>query len=49
MYGHPLEVQVLFYARLRSADERLLPAGDGDRYLRWQYYWLDLERLNRID
>lgn len=33
VYGHPLEVQVLFYASLRSADELLLPAGDGDRYI----------------
>ena len=33
VHGHPLEIQVLFYASLRSAAELLLPAGDGLRYL----------------
>jgi Alkaline and neutral invertase len=31
--GHPLEIQVLFYAALRAATEMLLPNGDGERYL----------------
>jgi Alkaline and neutral invertase len=61
VYGHPLEIQVLFYTALRAADELLLPAEDGRDYLEAvqerlgalhyhlrEYYWLDLERLNRI-
>lgn len=55
VYGHPLEVQALFFAALRSADE--LYAGDDDlasalrsrlRNLRHhvgRYYWLDQNRL----
>jgi hypothetical protein len=31
--GHPLEIQVLFYAALRAASEMLLPNGYGERYL----------------
>lgn len=31
--GHPLEIQVLFYAALRTAKELLLPQNGGDRYL----------------
>ena len=34
VYGYPLEIQVLFYAALRSAHELLLPDNVGDRYLR---------------
>ena len=33
VYGHPLEIQVLFYAALRTAKELLLPENGGDRYL----------------
>jgi hypothetical protein len=33
VYEHPLEIQVLFYATLRAAQELLLPDGDGGRYL----------------
>ncbi|MBF2004915.1 MAG: glycoside hydrolase 100 family protein [Chlorogloeopsis fritschii C42_A2020_084] len=32
VYGHPLEIQVLFYAVLRTADELLLPDGDNQSY-----------------
>lgn len=59
VYGHPLEIQVLFYAGLRVAQEFLLP--EEERYLKavkqrlgalhyhvWEYYWIDLNRLNRI-
>ncbi|WNZ44206.1 glycoside hydrolase 100 family protein [Leptolyngbya boryana CZ1] len=59
VYGHPLEIQVLFYAGLRVAQEFLLP--EEDRYLKavtqrlsalhyhvWEYYWIDLNRLNQI-
>lgn len=31
--GHPLEIQVLFYAALQAATEMLLPNRDGERYL----------------
>ncbi len=31
--GHPLEIQVLFYAALRAASEMLLPNGDGERFI----------------
>jgi hypothetical protein len=61
VYGHPLEIQVLFYAALRVAQEFLLPNGGGERYLNavnqrlgalhyhvWEYYWIDLKRLNQI-
>ncbi|MDV2995387.1 MAG: hypothetical protein N4J56_005041 [Chroococcidiopsis sp. SAG 2025] len=33
VYGHPLEIQVLFYAALRTAKELLLSENGGDRYL----------------
>lgn len=59
VYGHPLEIQVLFYAGLRVAQEFLLP--EEERYLKavtqrlsalhyhvWEYYWIDLNRLNQI-
>lgn len=59
VYGHPLEIQVLFYAALRAAKELLLP--NDDQYLETvkhrlgtlgyhvrEYYWLDLQRLNEI-
>ncbi|MGG6263928.1 glycoside hydrolase 100 family protein [Leptolyngbya sp. AN03gr2] len=59
VYGHPLEIQVLFYAGLRVAQEYLLP--EEERYLKAvdhrletlhyhvrEYYWIDLERLNQI-
>lgn len=32
VYGHPLEIQVLFYAALRAAQELLLAANDSDQY-----------------
>lgn len=60
VYGHPLEIQALFYAALRTARELLLP-GAGDTYLQAvetrlnhltyhvrKYYWIDLQRLNEI-
>jgi glycogen debranching enzyme len=59
VYGHPLEIQVLFYGALQVAQEFLLP--EEDDYLKaveqriqtlhyhvWEYYWIDLERLNQI-
>lgn len=33
VYGHPLEIQALFYAALRSARELLLPGQRGDIYI----------------
>ncbi|OWY65150.1 alkaline invertase [cyanobacterium TDX16] len=33
VYGHPLEIQALFYAALRTARELLLPNGSGNTYL----------------
>lgn len=33
VYGHPLEIQVLFYGGLRAAQELLLPANGGEEYL----------------
>lgn len=33
VYGHPLEIQALFYAALRTARELLLPDGAGHTYL----------------
>ncbi len=60
VYGHPLEIQVLFYAALRTALDLLLP-NDGEQYLDTvnqrlgalsyhvrEYYWLDFQRLNEI-
>ncbi|MEO1428762.1 MAG: glycoside hydrolase 100 family protein [Cyanobacteria bacterium J06633_8] len=34
VYGHPLDLQVLFYIALRSAGELLLPEGDDDTYVK---------------
>ena len=56
VYGHPLDVQVLFFAALRAAAE-LLPDDDAlQEHIRARlghlthhlltYYWLDLARLN---
>ncbi|MDZ7799535.1 MAG: glycoside hydrolase 100 family protein [Trueperaceae bacterium] len=58
VYGHPLDVQVLFFAALRAARE-LLPTGHRsqapllDRLARLgqhlrRHYWLDAERLNEL-
>jgi len=33
VYGHPLEIQVLFYGALRAARELLLPENNGEHYL----------------
>ncbi len=33
VYGYPLEIQVLFYAALRSAEELLCPGGENDDYI----------------
>jgi Alkaline and neutral invertase len=33
VYGYPLEIQVLFYAALRTAQELLLPAKSDDRFI----------------
>lgn len=33
VYGHPLEIQVLFYAALLAARELLLPDNDGEQYI----------------
>lgn len=33
VYGHPLEIQALFYAALRSARELLMPGRKGDIYI----------------
>lgn len=33
VYGHPLEIQVLFYGALRAASELLLPENGGEQYL----------------
>ncbi len=58
VYGHPLEVQSLFFAGLRAADELLV--GDGEwreaarkrlphlAYHVRRYYWLDRERLDAV-
>lgn len=60
VYGYPLEIQALFYAALRSAEELLLPnkfdeirkaVTDRLGHLTFHmrsYYWLDLARLNEI-
>ncbi len=59
VYGYPLEIQSLFYATLRSAQELLVSETGKTRkavterlgnlafHMR-SYYWLDLERLNEI-
>ena len=33
VYGYPLEIQALFYAALRAAQELLLPGGSGSTYI----------------
>ncbi|MGK7917284.1 MAG: glycoside hydrolase 100 family protein [Prochloraceae cyanobacterium] len=33
VYGYPLEIQVLFYAALRTARELLLPEGESQKYI----------------
>ncbi|MEM7726619.1 MAG: glycoside hydrolase 100 family protein [Cyanobacteria bacterium P01_A01_bin.45] len=58
VYGHPFDVQALFYAALRAAEELLIP---GDEYVVVvkerlghlayhirSYYWLDFPYLNEI-
>ena len=58
VYGHPLDIQSLFYTALRAAKELLLPE---DEYVTLvnqrlellthhirNYYWLDLKQLNTI-
>ncbi|MEM7557133.1 MAG: glycoside hydrolase 100 family protein [Cyanobacteria bacterium P01_A01_bin.84] len=58
VYGHPLDVQALFYAALRAAEGLLIP---GDEYIDIvkerlghlayhirSYYWLDFPHLNEI-
>lgn len=58
VYGHPIDVQSLFVAALKSARELLLP---GDGYLPVinerlghlvyhirTYYWLNMERINQV-
>jgi hypothetical protein len=60
VYGHPLEIQTLFYGALYSARE-LLTGRRGEFYKQIvsqrlsvlnlhirQYYWIDLKRLNEI-
>ncbi|BAZ07541.1 glycoside hydrolase 100 family protein [Calothrix sp. NIES-3974] len=60
IYGHPLEIQSLFYAALRAARELLICEGNQsiiaaiDNRLPLlcahirQHYWIDLNRLNAI-
>jgi hypothetical protein len=60
IYGHPLEIQALFFAALRGARELLICQGNEDivtaidnrlpllRTHIRQYYWMDLHRLNKI-
>ncbi|MBR8834484.1 MAG: glycoside hydrolase 100 family protein [Stigonema ocellatum SAG 48.90 = DSM 106950] len=60
IYGHPLEIQVLFYAALRAAHEMLIPQGNEDIIAAIdnrlpllcghirQHYWIDMHRLNAI-
>jgi hypothetical protein len=59
IYAHPLEIQVLFYGALQVAQEFLKPEEESYlkavqqrlkilHYHVWEYYWLDLERLNQI-
>lgn len=59
VYGYPLEIQVLFYAALHVAQEYLLPHEERYLkavhhrikplyYHVWEYYWVDLDRLNQI-
>jgi hypothetical protein len=58
--GHPLEIQALFYAALRSARELLICQGNEDVVIAIdnrlpmlgahirKHYWIDLNRLNAI-
>ncbi|GAB1543322.1 glycoside hydrolase 100 family protein [Scytonema sp. NUACC21] len=60
IYGHPLEIQALFFAALRAARELLICQGNEDiveaidnrlpllRVHIRQHYWMDLNRLNKI-
>ncbi|WP_066381397.1 MULTISPECIES: glycoside hydrolase 100 family protein [unclassified Anabaena] len=60
IYGHPLELQVLFYAALRAAREMLICQGNQDVIEAIdnrlpllcahirQHYWIDINRLNAI-
>ncbi len=60
IYGHPLEIQVLFYAALRAAHELLIPQGNEDIVEAIdnrlpllcghirQHYWIDMNRLSAI-
>ncbi|KAF3886150.1 MULTISPECIES: glycoside hydrolase 100 family protein [Nostocales] len=60
IYGHPLEIQALFFAALRSARELLICQGNEDiveaidnrlpllRVHIRQHYWMDLNCLNKI-
>lgn len=60
IYGHPLEIQALFFAAMRAAREMLICQGNEDiveaidnrlpllRVHIRQHYWMDLNRLNKI-
>lgn len=60
IYGHPLEIQVLFFAALRAARELLICKGNQDIVEAIdnrlpllcghirQHYWIDINRLNTI-
>jgi Alkaline and neutral invertase len=60
IYGHPLEIQTLFYAALRAARELLVCKGNQDIVEAIdnrlpllcahirQHYWIDINRLNAI-
>ncbi|MBD2567073.1 glycoside hydrolase 100 family protein [Anabaena lutea] len=60
IYGHPLEIQVLFFAALRAARELLICKGNQDIVEAIdnrlpllcghirQHYWIDINRLNAI-
>jgi Alkaline and neutral invertase len=60
IYGHPLELQVLFYASMRAARELLICDGNKDVVAAIdnrlpllcahirQHYWIDINRLNAI-
>ncbi|ARV59720.1 alkaline invertase [Nostocales cyanobacterium HT-58-2] len=60
IFGHPLEIQALFFAALRAARELLICRGNEDIVTAIdnrlpllqahirQHYWMDLHRLNKI-
>ncbi|HLP91919.1 MAG TPA: glycoside hydrolase 100 family protein [Nostocaceae cyanobacterium] len=60
IYGHPLEIQVLFFAAMRSARELLICQGNQDIVEAIdnrlpllcghirEHYWIDINRLNAI-